>query len=71
MIFPVFTEDIRWVGIATNMIELCNTGRYCVASLVEREIIMLFLQLSMRVQNCVDDCLVVAEHKTESLNWHS
>ena len=43
MIFPVFAEDIGWVGVAANMIKSGNTGCYGMASLVERESVVPFL----------------------------
>ena len=45
----MFTEDIGWVGVATDMIELGNTGRYGMASPMKGESVVSLLQLSMWV----------------------
>ena len=42
-IFPVLTEDISWVGVTTNMVESCDTGRYGMASLVEGQSVVSLL----------------------------
>ena len=42
-IFPMFTEDIGRVSVTTNMIKSCNTGRYGMASFVERESVVSLL----------------------------
>ena len=42
-IFPMLTEDISWVGVTTNMVESCYTGRYGMASLVEGQSVVSLL----------------------------
>ena len=42
-VFPMFAENISWVGVTTNVVKPCDTGRYGIAGTVERQSIVALL----------------------------